>query len=266
MRRNKRKPTAQPNQMQYTGDTSTYGHMRSLSGATQKSNLTSSGHIYSTLTSTPMFTNAPVSPTIQTHPTASVRSIPYLGSLIASSASPPPQGGNISRQQTPPVNREDIVVPYTEPPNGQEFSDRKHTGGPGIVYDSPDAPPPNVAAMRMEIIRPSTPPRTRFNPPAYSETSPGTSAGPSSTPRLAHAKKGSADTNHSFTSSVPRASSPPISLAPAATPLAIYNPTSPQPPPEHPSHGRQLSGRSRDEKRNSPQSPQSDSFYGGDLA
>ncbi|PPQ63554.1 hypothetical protein CVT24_004784 [Panaeolus cyanescens] len=270
LRRNKSRNAANQNQMQHTGDSNMYGHMRSLSGATQKSDLTSGGHIYSTLTSTPMFTNAPTSPTIQTHPASSVHSVPYLGSLMAGTASPPPHPGNISRQHTPPVNREDIVVPYTEPPNGREFSDRKHPGGPGIVYDSPDAPPPNVAAMRMEIIRPSTPPRARFNPPAYSETSPEGSAGPSATPRRLHGKKGSADTNHSFSSSVPRAQSPTITIATTpVNPLALYNPSSSSPhhPPANNIHGesndRQLASPSRDEKR---LSPQSDSFYGNDLA
>jgi hypothetical protein len=242
-------------------------HMRSISDLTTNSALQG----YTTLSSTPM--NPPTSPTILTHNT-SVRSVPYFSSAVEStlpygSASPPP-----GRQAAspPPRNREDVIEPFTLPPANANVSDRKQTNGAYPVYDSPTAPPPT--AMRMEITRPVTPTqRTRFNPPAYTESSPshsGTTSPPPSRP-IHRGKQGSTDTLQSLTSSRSHGQRPTPAHSPNSSGsgmnniMGITNPAIPNNQaggsavPQ--GHGRQVSA-SRDEKRR----PTEESFSARDIA
>ncbi|CAA7266365.1 unnamed protein product [Cyclocybe aegerita] len=243
-------------------------HMRSTSDVTTKS------MAYTTLSSTPMVTNPPTSPTVITHGTSSVRSMPFFSSVIGSSYSPSPPPAPL-RQASPPQNREDIIVPFTLPP-ANDNPDRKQANGAYPIYDSPTAPPPGMGAMRIEAAaQPASPQRRRFNPPAYTETSPGDTSGSASGSRH-RGKQGSTDTNHSTPSS--GRTGAPQQQRPAHTPansgssigqigvasagagvganVGIANAldrAEGAPAPVRPQvHGRQLSGNSRDDKRQPP--------------
>ncbi|KAF8972538.1 hypothetical protein BDZ97DRAFT_1752438 [Flammula alnicola] len=230
------------------------GHMRSLSDLSTASNVK-----YTSLSSNALTTNPPTSPTIMTHNT-SVRSVPYMSSVVASTApygtATPPPGP--ARQISPPpvpANREDHIEPYTLPPT-VDNPDRKQSNGAYVVYDPPSAPPP----MRMEISRPQTPTaRARYNPPAYTESSPGGS----SSQRTPHrGKQPSTDSQHSLTSSRPD-HSPNASGSGMANLVgqvgAINSPPREESRPS--GHGRQVSA-SRDEKRRPPE----EGFSASDIA
>ncbi|KAF8168500.1 hypothetical protein B0H34DRAFT_670655 [Crassisporium funariophilum] len=250
------------------------GHMRSTSDVTTKSHGMSMG--YTTLSSTPMVTNPPTSPTIRTH-NSSVRSLPFFSSVVASTApygSPsPPPGRQMAASPPLPTNREDIIVPYTVPPVGHN-PDSKQANGAYPVYDSPSAPHPN--AMRMEVS-PQTPTqgRTRYNPPAYTEQGTSGSATPpsgSAPRRPPHTKKGSADTMHSMTSSrsggTRHGANASISaMGNVVNQMGVGNSTTASPyggENAMPSgHGRQVSS-SRDEKRQPTDTE--DSFSARDIA
>jgi hypothetical protein len=148
----------------------------------------------------------PSSPTIRTHASSSIRSFPFFSS-----------GGSIVshpvRQQSPPpvsIHRDETAVePFRLAPTNNYNPDRKQANGTYPMYDPPTAPP----TVRIEV-RSTTPTqggRTRYNPPAYTEqtkSSPEAGGSSSSRPTVGqvHAKKGSEDTQHSFTSggSAPR--------------------------------------------------------------
>lgn len=224
-------------------------HMRSISDVTTGSNAKSIG--YATLTSSPMTnTNPPTSPTILTH-SSSIRSIPFMSSIGGSvapygtaSASPAPG------RQTP---REDVIVPFTLPPTSSN-PDRKHASGAPVVYDPPNAPPPN--ALRMDITRPVTPAqRTRFNPPPYE---PSSGDGSSSGRPQHRGKQASTDTlDYSLTSSRGNANA---SGPGAVNPTGVVN-SSP------PSAMRQAQrSNSRDPKRQPPPTSTEASFSGSDVA
>jgi len=231
-------------------------HMRSISDTTTGSNVKSIS--YATLTSTPMGTNHPSSPTMLTH-TSSIRSIPFMSSIGGSIA---PYGTTLSqpgRQSTPPLpsnpaNPEDIIRPYTLPPTHNP--DTKHASGVYPVYDSPTAPPPIPNAMRVESYRPATPTqRARYNPPAYEESS-GSSSG-----RPQHREKQlSTDTDLSQQSSR-------VNLIANITGTAnVADVGSPSPPSAvYQGHRPQLSA-SRDERRQSPPTPTEASISGPDIA
>ena len=187
-------------------------HLRSHSDDTAIYNNTSMPNMsspagYTSLSSSPM---RPSSPTIRTHASTSIRSFPFFssgGSTISPSV----------RQQSPPpfsMHRDETAVePFRLAPNNFN-PDRKQANGAYPVYDPPTAPP--TVRMDVQSITPTQGGRTRYNPPAYTEpnnASPeaGGSGSPSSrrsppTVGQIHAKKGSADTQHSFTSggSAPR--------------------------------------------------------------
>ena len=232
---------------------------------------------YTTLSSTPMHTHYPSSPTILTH-TNSVRSQPYHSSIAPSTvpygtASPPPQpiGSPPPGRQlaSPPPSGENHVEPYLLAPTN--VGDRKQAGPGGFpIFDPPSAPP---NAVRMEISRPTTPERRagRFNPPAYTESTPGAS-GSNSRPTMHRGKQGSTDTLQSLTSNRTNGTRPTnVHHSPSSSGSGVanisgqlgvanpsYNTTS------TPSgHGRQISGSSRDEKRTRAES---DSFNPKDLA
>ena len=161
---------------------------------------------YTSLSSSPM---RPSSPTIRTHASSSIRSFPFFSSG-GSTVSP-----SVRQQSPPPVSMhrdETAVEPFRLAPTNNYNPDRKQANGAYPVYDPPTAPP----TVRMEV-RSTTPTqggRTRYNPPAYTEqTKASPEAGGSSSSRRSpatggqvHTKKGSADTQHSFTSggSAPR--------------------------------------------------------------
>jgi len=240
-------------------------HGRSFSDLTTNSN-----NPYTTLSSTPM--HPPTSPTILTHNT-SVRSVPFFSSVAASTvpygtASPPP----VPRQAVspPPANREDFIEPFTLPPSNN--GDRKQANGAYPVYDPPSAPPQNT--VRMDITRPVTPSqRARYNPPAYTESSPGASASGQNSRPPHRGKQASTDTLQSVTSSRNHGTRPTTDHSPNSSAsgmanivgqMGVANPpqnnqgsgsTMPQ------GHGRQVSG-SRDEKVR----PTEESFSARDIA
>ncbi|KDR68768.1 hypothetical protein GALMADRAFT_256619 [Galerina marginata CBS 339.88] len=240
-------------------------HMRSISDVTTNSGFQQG---YTTLSSTPL--NHPASPTIMTHNT-SIRSVPYFSSVVGSTvphgtASPPPgrQAGS-----PPPANREDIIEPFTSPPsNNHNHADRKQSNGAFPVYDPPTAPP-----MRMEISRPITPTqRTRFNPPAYEESTPDRSGTGTPTRPPHRGKQPSSDTTHSMTSTG-HAQRPAVDHSPNSSASGMANivgqmgiaPSGAQTGgnaiPQ--GHGRQASASvSRDEKRK----PTEESFSARDIA
>ena len=161
---------------------------------------------YTSLSSSPMHRLS--SPTIRTHLTrasTSIRSFPFFssgGSTVTHSMGP---------QSPPPISMhrdETTVEPFRLAPRttNNYNPDRKQADGSYPVYDSPTAPP----VVRMEVQSTSQTPRgrTKYNPPAYTEPSNASpEAGGSSSSRRspptvgqAHGKKGSADTQQSFTS------------------------------------------------------------------
>ncbi|KAF9560288.1 hypothetical protein CPC08DRAFT_708220 [Agrocybe pediades] len=257
----------------------------SMKHVRSESDLTTSARGYTTLSSTPL--HYPTSPTVLTHNT-SVRSLPFQSSMAASTipygtASPPPlpvgsppPGMQGASPPPMPANREDRVEPFTLPPSNVP-GDRKQAGPGGFpIYDPPTAPP---NAVRMDITRPVTPtqrPGGRYNPPAYTESTPGAS-GTGSHSRHHRIKQGSTDTLHSLTSSrshgaAARPNHSPNSSLGSARPsnitgqLTVANPSYNTNPSAATGsgHGRQISGgSSRDEKR--PRA-ESDSFNPKDLA
>jgi len=232
--------------------------MRSISDTTTGSNVRSMS--YATLTSTPVVTNPPSSPTMLTH-TSSIRSIPFMSSIGGSIA---PYGTTFSqpgRQSPPPplpsnpANPEDIIRPYTLPPTHNP--DTKHASGAYPVYDSPSAPPPVPNAMRVESYRPSTPTqRARYNPPAYEESS------ASSSGRPQHREKQlSTDTDISLQSSRVN-----LINADSAGVANIAGLVTPSPPSAfQQGHRTQLSA-SQDERRQPPPTPTEASISGTDIA
>jgi hypothetical protein len=232
---------------------------------------------YTSFSSSPM---RPTSPTIRTHASSSVRSFPFFTSGGSTVLSPS------VRQQSPPpvaVNRDETAVePFTLPPSNTHGynPDRKQANGAFPVYDPPTAPP----TVRMGV-RPTTPTqgaRTRYNPPAYTEKTKASpeAAGSSSrqrSPPIAgqvHARKDSADTQHSFTSggSAPRVggSNPAMSNR---VPPPVMNPQF-NPPGASAStsvnaitgHGRQASGNTSSDTDRYRRPATDDGFSVGDIA
>jgi hypothetical protein len=206
-RTSRRKNSTEPSPLLMANHT----HLRSHSDVTISNNNMSTPNMsspagYTSLSSSPM---RPSSPTIRTHASSSIRSFPFFSSG-GSTISP-----SVRQQSPPPVSMhrdETAVEPFRLPPTNNHNPDRKQANGAYPVYDPPTAPP----TVRMEV-RSTTPTqggRTRYNPPAYSEqTKASPEAGGSSSSRRSpatvgqvHAKKGSADTQHSVTSggSAPR--------------------------------------------------------------
>lgn len=257
-------------------------HLRSQSDVTAVTNNMLTPNMstpvgYTSFSSSPM---RPTSPTIRTHASSSVRSFPFFTSGGSTVLSPS------VRQQSPPpvaVNRDETAVePFTLPPtNTHSYNpDRKQANGAFPVYDPPTAPP----TVRMEV-RSTTPTpgaRTKYNPPAYTEKSkvPPEAGGSSSRQRSpptvgqVHARKGSADTQHSLTSSgsAPRlgGSNPAISNRvpppvmnsqfnpPDASASTSVNATA--------GHGRQLSGNTSSNMDRYRRPATDDSFSVGDIA
>lgn len=204
MRRTSQRNASQLNASQLNGNggpssmmKSNHTHLRSESDVTTNSNNNMSMPTgYTSLLSTSM--RPPTSPTIRTHGTSSIRSFPFFSTAGSTLASLSPV-----RQQSPPpasVHRDEAAVePFVLAPNHNP--DRKQANGAYPTYDQPNAPSSTV--LRMDV-RSTTPTggRGKFNPPAYTEQ---TKASPRSRPPQAmggaHAKKGSADTQHSITSS-----------------------------------------------------------------
>ena len=156
---------------------------------------------YTSLSSPPIHRSS--SPTIRTHLTRESTSIPSSpffnsgGSTVLHSMRQQPQ---------PPVavqRDETTVEPFRLAPTNNYNPDRKRAGGPYPVYD-PSSARPTVRMSTTQTPRE----RTKYNPPAYTEPSnPSPEAGASSSSRRspptvgqAHGKKGSADTQQSFTS------------------------------------------------------------------
>ena len=202
-RTSRRKNSTEPSPLLMANHT----HLRSQSDVMIPNNNMSTPNMstpvgYTSLSSSPM---RPSSPTIRTHASSSIRSFPFFSSG-GSTVSP-----SVRQQSPPPVSMhrdETAVEPFRLPPTNNHNPDRKQANGAYPVYDPPTAPP----TVRMEV-RSSTPTqggRTRYNPPAYSEqTKASPEAGGSRSPATVgqvHAKKGSADTQHSVTSggSAPR--------------------------------------------------------------
>ena len=207
IRRTRRKNSVEPSPLLMANHT----HLRSHSDVMISNNNMSTPNMstpagYTSLSSSPM---RPSSPTIRTHASSSIRSFPFFSSG-GSTISP-----SVRQQSPPPVSMhrdETAAEPFRLPPTNNHNPDRKQANGAYPVYDPPTAPP----TVRMEV-RSTTPTqggRTRYNPPAYSEqTKASPEAGGSSSSRRSpatvgqvHAKKGSADTQHSVTSggSAPR--------------------------------------------------------------
>lgn len=234
---------------------------------------------YTSLSSSPM---RPTS-TIRTHVSSSIRSFPFFssgGSTVHAPSlweqSPPPV-------QDLPVHRDETVVePFTLPPSNNYNPDRKQANGAYLVYDPPTAPP----AVRIEV-RSSTPiqgGRTRYNPPAYSEQTgaPAEAVGGSSsrqrsspTAGQGHVKKGSEDTQHSFTSgSTARVggSSPATGdrlappTGPVMNPQLSYDASASNGAIANTGHGRQPSGNTSSDTDRNRRPTTDDGFSVGDIA
>lgn len=204
-------------------------HLRSHSDITNYMSPNMSTPVgYSSLSSSPM---RPSSPTIRTHASSSIRSFPFFSSG-GSTVSP-----SVRQQSPPPVSMhrdETAVEPFRLAPTNNYNPDRKQANGAYPVYDQPTAPP--TARMDVRSTTPTQGGRTRYNPPAYTEpnnASPeaGRSGSPSSrrpSPNVGqiHAKKGSADTQHSITSggSAPRVAGGNTSRGNLAPPGTVRNP------------------------------------------
>lgn len=175
------------------------------------------------------------------------------------------------RQQSPPpppasVHRDETTVePFLlAPSNNTRNLDTKQADGSYPVYDPPTAPPP----LRMDV-RPSTPTQggrtTRYNPPAYEQTP--ETGGASSSRRSppsggrghGHSTKGSADTQHSLTSSR-NGSTTRVAMANVVTtqPQApvgtaintrLNNPSANTSTNVNTGHGRQMHGNPNDRRR-----------------
>jgi hypothetical protein len=223
---------------------------------------------YTSLSSSPMRLS---SHTIRTHASSSIRSFPFFSSG-GSTVSPP----SVRHQSPPPVpmqRDETAVEPFRLAPTNNYNPDRKQANGAYPVYDPPTAPP----TLRMEV-QPTTPTqagRTRYNPPAYTEPSP--EAGEShSTPTggQVHGKKGSVDTQHSFTSggSAPRGNTargnvighlaPPGAVKKKNSHSAVANASANAVT----GHGRELSGDTFSDMDRKRRPDTDDSFSVGDIA
>ncbi|KAF9527099.1 hypothetical protein CPB83DRAFT_895530 [Crepidotus variabilis] len=133
---------------------------------------------------------AATSPTLHTQ-TPSVSSLPVFSTPVRSNPtnqtqtpSPPPVSSSSRRP-------EDTVTPFTLPPT-VDNPDQKRSHGEWPVFDEPNAPPPSGVRMNVTPMQ-LTPQRNRYNPPAYSESSPGDH----STPPRHRAGQPSTDSDHS---------------------------------------------------------------------
>ena len=258
-------------------------HLRSQSDVTAISNNASMQIGYTSLSTSPM--RPPTSPTIRTHATSSIRSFPFFSSGGSTAHSPPSV-----RQQSPPpasIHRDETAVePFVLPPSNRDAynPDRKQANGAFPVYDPPTAPP----TVRMEV-RPTTPTqggRTRLNPPAYpgpSQVSPeagGSASRRRPPPGQVHAKKGSADTQHSITSSrtgasggaarvggnIPTIGNVANQFAPVGTAInPQFNPHDASANATH-GHGRQLSGNTSNDMDRKRRPDTEDGFNASDIA
>lgn len=198
----------------YIGAASDLGHGRTISDLSQKSTATGIGLGYSRLNNF-SHPQAPLLPATATlHTTASsVHSLSYFGSAVGSTVYPTPSISHSTSPEPitsspPPVNREDVIVPFTIPQSSNPYtpssSERKRPdGGVVVTYDQPTSPPVNTDA-------PVATRRPRFNPPEYTpypEPGPDDSSSqvhapsvPSAPSRPPHVKTGSADTQRSWDS------------------------------------------------------------------
>jgi len=195
----------------YISGPSDPGHGRTISDLSQKSTATGIGVGYSRLNNFSQ-PQAPLLPTATMHTHASsVHSLSYFGSAVGSATYPAPSISHPINPapmspSPPPVNREDVIVPYTVPQSSNPYatspaSERKRSdGGVVVMYDQPTSPPVNIDA-------PVTSRRPRVNPPEYTpypEPGPDDSSSqiraPSLPSRPPHVKTGSADTQRSWDS------------------------------------------------------------------
>lgn len=212
MVRRKRKQQRQSPRNDHTSGPPEPGHGRTNSDLSQKSTTKGVGLAYSRLHNFSAIQAPLTSPTIHTH-SSSVHSLSYFGSAVGSTTNPAASmGQSMSPYPTTPspipVNQEDIIVPYTVPPQSmqnmpRQASDRKRAdGGFFPMYDQP-------TSLLVNVDEPVPSRRPRFNPPEYTpypEPGPDDSSSqiqaPTSRTRPLHSKNDSADTQGSWDSGV----------------------------------------------------------------
>ena len=181
-------------------------HLRSHSDVTAISNKMSMPNM-SSPTCCMALSSSLMSPTTRTHASSTNRYFPFFSSG-RSTISPP--------VSMPVDGDETAVEPFRLAPANSYNPKRKQENGAYPVRDQPTALPTVCMNVRFQVPTPTQRGRTRYNPPAYTwinNASP--EAGGSGSPSSRHspptvgqvqAKRGSADSKHSFTSggSAPR--------------------------------------------------------------